>query len=101
VDQSNQSPSTTASATNRIDLDALSAALTAAGWERSSCAPGWRTFERYGDVIEIDHEGSEVNIFPRFWINALDPHWQHTLALIRVLAIPAPGIPGFDEQETE
>jgi hypothetical protein len=79
----------TESATNRIDLDALSAALTAAGWERASCEPGWRKFERHDDVIEINHEGSEVNIFPRFWINALDPYWQHALDLIRAHTTPA------------
>ena len=89
------SPSTTESATNRIDIDTLIAALEAAGWE---------THE--GTFFDMSHvycyDARRISLYPsHVWIstqpivgpfgpvNATDPIWHHALDLIRAHTTPA------------
>lgn len=102
-------PSTTESATNRIDPDSLSAALTAAGWAWEDSGNGvmftledpdtihWRE-RRYIDFhrehISLGwqsrdyHEGAHWHPFAAP-VDVTEPAWQHALDLIRAHTTPA------------
>ena len=99
---------TTESATNRIDLDRLSAALTAAGWNPDTDYPHVKTWSHNyreiwanADLVEIWHEDESGNVVS---LELPDPIWQHALDLIRAHTTPTParshddaGTPGEEE----